>query len=154
MIKIDGFEVAMEGSFGQLIKDAASAIHSVSKAASEKFKNEGGPSYDEVVEQILEELTNLKKYDIDGPSSFPVDAEKHFLRELKQLREEASEKGLKSFLDFDTTRPDKDAAKKIIRSAIDDVYLDPRANLDQKDISAISNAGKKKKKKNKKNKKG
>jgi len=151
MIKIDGVEIAMEGSFGTLIREAARAIHTVAKAASEKFKNDGEEEvdYNTVVEHVLEELATLKKFDVNGGSvEMPDGVEDDFFIQLQNEREKNSDK--ESFIDYDTQRPDPDAATKIIKSVIKDVYIDPRSEtLDIEDLKAIKKAEKKKKNKKK-----
>jgi hypothetical protein len=148
MIRIDGIEIAMEGSFGTLIREAARAVHTVAKAASEKFKEDGDEvDYNMVVEYILEELSKLKAFDKDDDSviDLPKEIEEDFFKQLREVRESNGHKP--NFIDYDTQKPDPNAGKKIIESAIKDVFLDPRGNtLDLEDLKAIKKAGKKKKK--------
>jgi hypothetical protein len=149
MIKINGIEIAMEGDFGTLIKEVARAAHAVARAASDKFEREtdGEVDYDHVVEMILEELAHLKRFDKSGSGmEMPDELEEDFYANLQKERQEL--KDAPSFIDFDTERPDPNAGRNIIQSAIKDVFLDHRTDhLDEEDLKAIKKAKKKKKKK-------
>jgi hypothetical protein len=148
MIKIKGIEVSMEGSFGTLIKESARAVHMVAKAASEKFKDEGEQvDYNTVVEHVLEELAKLKQFDqSDEGTLIPEEMEIDFFDQLRDLRNKKGDDY--GFIDYDTQRPEPDAGEKIIKSAIKDVFIDPRSDtLDIEDIKAIKKEKKKKKKK-------
>jgi len=150
MIKIDGPELILEGEFGTLIKEVSRVIHAIAKTASEKFEEEtdGEVDYNHIVEMILEELAQLKRFDVDGGiSELPDEIKSEFLEELRKERDKNGHKP--NFIDFDTSRPDPNVASKIIKSAIGDVFLDTRGDIDAEDLKAIKKAAKKKKKKKK-----
>jgi len=129
MLKIDGPEITMEGPFNMLIKDAARLIHTISRTGSEKFKDDSDPDsldqgYNEIVEMVLDELATLKKFDSGGLSKLPDDAQKDFNEQLR--KERAKEPKMPGFIDYDTTRPDKNKARDLITGIIKDTYNDKK----------------------------
>jgi len=150
MLKIDGIEVRMEGPFSDLIKEVARLAHTISKTASEKFEEDtdGEVTYDHVVEMILEELAKLKRFDVED-IDLPEEISSDFNDMLHDER--TRNKNKPSFIDYDTSRPEKDAGSKFIREVIKGVYRDPRMDdFDQEDIDAIKALKISKKKKKKK----
>ena len=149
MIRVNGIEISLEGDFQTLIKEIASVMHTIAKAASKQFEKELGDevSYDNIIELILEELAQLKKFDSsDGTLEMPKKIFEDFYKQLREQRRKYSHQD--NFIDYDTSRPDSNAASKIIRGAINDVFIDPRGEIDIEDLKAI-----KKNKKNKRDKK-
>lgn len=139
MIKVDGIEIKMEGSFGELINEASRIMHAVAKAASDKFGEEtdGEVSYDHIVELMLEDLSKLKKFDTGDKVDLPNEIMDSFNAQLQE--EQEFHKDNPSFVDFDTSRPSATAGKDIIQSVIKGVYNDPRSSdlIDIDDLKAI-----------------
>jgi hypothetical protein len=154
MIRVNGIEIAMEGDFGTLIKEAARIAHAIARAASDKFYEEtdGEVDYDHIVEMILEELAQLKRLDNGKPGSgvgmdIPQELKDDFYNLLQEEREANAISKSKSFVDYDTSRPNANVGQEIIQSAIKDVFIDNRTkNLDQDDLDIIKKEKKKKKK--------
>jgi hypothetical protein len=122
MIKIKGTEIALEGDFETLIKEAALAAHSICKAVGNRFTEEtdGKVDYDHIVELILEELSQLKRFDnqnLDLDDELKLD----FDRQLKIERENNGSTA--SFIDFDTDRLNFKDSDKIIQNVIKDVFI-------------------------------
>lgn len=143
MLKIQGPEIEMEGSFGDMINEVARLMHNIAKEAENQFKDdtEGEVNYDHIIGMILEELARMKAIDAN-PGDIPKEVMKDFYDELKTLREEESSSS--SFIDFDSNRPTGNEARNIIQSAIKDVFTDTRnGGLDIDDIKAIRESEKK-----------
>ena len=149
MIRIDGVEIKLEGSFSTLIEEAARAVHSIAKAASDEFEKdtEGEVSYDHVMEMILESVSQFKRLDQGGSLGLPPEIVEDFYAQLQKERARNTENPSQSFLDFDTSRITKNDGSRIIQETIKGVYTDERnGTLDVDDLKAI-NANKKKKRK-------
>jgi deoxycytidylate deaminase len=128
MLKINGIEVQMEGPFSDLIKEVARLAHAISKTASEKFQEDtnGEVSYDHVVEMILEELAKLKRFDVED-----IDLPKEIKEDFNSLlqKEFQDNEDQPSFINYDTSRPDKNLGTTLIQGVIKGVYQD-NENLD------------------------
>jgi len=122
MIMIDGITVKMEGDFGTLIKEISKVIHTIAKSAHEKFNDtEENVGYDDVMENILMAVANLKKFDKPGVvSGLPDEVEEDFFKQLRDERKKNS--GLPNFIDYDTTRPNKEETSSYIKNIIGEAF--------------------------------
>ncbi len=146
MLRIQGPEIEMEGSFGDMITEVARLMHAIAKEATTKFEEEtdGEVNYDHVVELILDELSKMKRFD-ENPDDIPQEILDEFLKEAVETRKEGNHSG--SFIDYYTGKPDENTGRSIIQSVIKDVFNDTRSGeLDIDDLKAIKAANKKRKK--------
>ncbi len=146
MLRIQGPEIEMEGSFGDMITEVARLMHAIAKEATTKFEEEtdGEVNYDHVVELILDELSKMKRFD-ENPDDIPQEILDEFLKEAVETRKEGNHSG--SFIDYYTGKPDENTGRSIIQSVIKDVFNDTRSGeLDIDDLKAIKASNKKRKK--------
>lgn len=146
MLRIQGPEIEMEGSFGDMITEVARLMHAIAKEAAVKFEEEtdGEVNYDHVVELILDELSKMKRFD-ENPDDIPQEILDEFLKEAVETRKEGNHSD--SFIDYYTGKPNEGTGRSIIQSVIKDVFNDTRnGELDIDDLKAIKAANKKRKK--------
>lgn len=150
MIRIDGIEIKLEGSFKTLMEEVARAVHAVAKAASDEFEgpSEGEVTYDHVMEMVLDDVMKYKKMDNGHLPGIPEEVIDEFYESLQDLRDSDNSNPRESFIDFDTSRPNKAKNRSMVQGIIKDVFTDERSGeLDIDDLKAIKAAQKKNKKK-------
>lgn len=145
MIKVKGPEIQLEGTFQDLLKEAARAVHAIAKAMENELSEEF--EYDEAVEYLVEEIALLKKLDISDDDLLPQEIEKEFFKQLDELR--AEEGDSENWIEYTSGVTTIDTSvKNPIQSSLKGFHMDPRTSntLDIDDLRAIGKAKKKKKK--------
>jgi hypothetical protein len=146
MIVVNGNEIKLEGSFGDLIKEVARAMHAIAKAVAKEIDSED-ITYDDVIIQMLSDLATYKHFDTKN-SVVPQEIELKFMKDLEKYRKEKGHSP--SWVEYHSGNPFISKKKNPIQESLKDFIIDPRLkeefNLDEFEKDLEKPKKKKKKK--------
>jgi len=147
MLQINGFEIKLEGTFGDLIKEAARLIHHLAQAIEKEIDSDDA-TYEEAIKMIISELALLKKFDFTETNVFSEELEIDFLKKLEEYRKAKGDSP--EWIEYDSGNPFKKYSKNPIQESLKG-FIDPRFS-EEIDINEMEVEEKPKKKKKKKGK--
>jgi len=141
MINATGSEVLLNGSFKDLISEAARILHALGNTADRELDD---VDYDEIIRHILIELAALKQF--TGSNSIPEELELEFFKQLEDYKREHGDDP--DWIEFNSGNPFV-AKKNPIQTSLKGFIMDPRIQ-EEFDFSEEDIEKPKKKKKGKK----
>ena len=124
MIKANGLEILLNGTFKELISEAARILHALASTAEKELENVG---YDEIIQHILIDLSALKE--LSNNDVIPEQLELEFHEQLEKYKNENSDNP--DWIEFNSGNPftSKDNP---IQASLKGFIMDPRIQNEPK----------------------